>query len=559
MSWAGLYTAVSGLNAQRLSLQTISHNIANSDDENYVRQSALHANDYYTTGVPINQKVGRGVKISEIRQIRDEFLDIRYRIETGPYGFYKAKDEVLEDVEAVFREKSNEGILGVMETFWSNANELVKNPSSLTIRGLVHESGVAVATTFNSLARQLENSKRNLNNRIYNQIDRANAILEQVKAENLRVKGQEIANPKYSMNDVRDRRNALIDELSELLPIEAIKNYNGEVLIYVEGRMMVGGDYVNHIVPKIDNHGFFHPVFEDTLEPMLLRGHGGMGGVMEVRDRSIPEYEYRLNDYARKFASAVNKIHREARGLPTDADPLGSTNNSFFIDKSLTGDPAKYNSEEGDRYINAKNLAMNPDLANLNLIATSYSGLIEDATAFQDIIQIRMTMDNMKKPYVARELEREVANQYFLDGITRYNPSTNRYEGITLEELKPEHRNKTDAEIEALREPIYQEFNKKLEKLGEDPLNRVSVDEYYRDIITAIGIERESAIMIKDAQFALMKGIDDKRTQISGVSLDEEMTNVIKFQHAYTANTRVVNVIDEMLDQIVNRVGIVGR
>lgn len=88
---------------------------------------------------------------------------------------------------------------------------------------------------------------------------------------------------------------------------------------------------------------------------------------------------------------------------------------------------------------------------------------------------------------------------------------------------------------------------------------KTTPDNFYRDIINDLGISGREAISMKDSHDMVMAQIDHRRKEISGVSLDEDMTEMIKFQHAYNANARFINSIDAMIDQIVNRMGLVGR
>ncbi|MCG4586084.1 hypothetical protein L0P56_11325, partial [Anaerosalibacter bizertensis] len=98
------------------------------------------------------------------------------------------------------------------------------------------------------------------------------------------------------------------------------------------------------------------------------------------------------------------------------------------------------------------------------------------------------------------------------------------------------------------------EIAKEILKLREEKLlDDMTFEEYYRDLVANIAVERKTARNIADNQGKLLKQIDERRQTISGVSLDEEMTNMLRYQHSYVANSRVVNAIDEMIDTIVNR------
>ena len=542
--------------AQRTSLKTVSHNISNTENPNYVRQSAIHKNSRYQDYGGVYLQVGTGADIKVIRQTRDEFLDIRYRGETATYGYHKLKSDVLQEIEGIFREKSEHSIQGVMETFWEKAAELAKNPEALTIRGLLHETGVAVADTFNSVAHQLEMSKRNLNTRIYDHIERINEIIDRVKEINTMIKGQEAADPKYSMNDIRDERNALLDELSELCPIDIQGNNVGEALVYLQGRLIVGSDFVNHIIPTSDNKGYFHPHFESDKQLVELGGFGALAGILDVRDKSIPEYEERLDIYVKHFAHNVNKIHRFGYGLDN------STGLQFFT----------CNLGTDDNLITAANIKVNPALANLNKIAASSQldkenkVMVGDGKVIERIVNLRNTIED--KPIIYEKYNdpsvtitvrpfyrdynklKELKEEFFKpEARLTYNIETGMHEAT--DPINDFKTGKDQAQYEARYKEIF----------GDDTelKNGMSIDAFYNDIIFRVGVERRESIDIMDAQYKLMTNLNEKRKEISGVSLDEEMSEMMRFQHAYSANSRILNAVDEMMDQIVNRLGLVGR
>lgn len=509
MSFGSLYIGVSGLLNQRISLNTVSHNMANTENPNYVRQSALHANQYYRDNGRINLQVGTGSKISQIRQIRDGFLDIRFRAETGKFGFHQAKEEVLQEVENIFviqKGRDKVGLPEVMNTFWHNVSELSKHPEALTNRSLVYQQGIAVTDTLNRMAKQLDDLKRNLNKEIYNNIERCNAILDRIQVINKNIRTYEGASPKiegtdvngvkFSMNDLRDERNALVDELSKIIPITIHQNHDGELTVRIHGKVMVGGGYVNHIVPKSDEKGLYFPVFKDDQQDIFSREivkdppnpdkkgavlevetYGVLGGLLRVRDKSIPKYHEQLDIFARTLATEINKVHRTGYGLKDDktAPPVGRP---FFLQQSGVDDDSK---------ITAANIRMKPELANLNHIAASESGAVGDGKIFEKIMKLRQ------------------------------------------------------------------------EELVDHGGKKYTFDTYFRNTVFEVGVERQSSRTVEDAQVKTLMAIDERRREISGVSLDEEMADMLKYQHAYSANSRVINVVDEMMDQIVNRLGLVGR
>lgn len=465
MGFGGLYISITGLQASRQSLDTISHNISNANNKNYVRQSAIHTNNPYTKSADGRLEIGTGVNVIQVRQIRDEFLDLKLRREIASFGYHKAKSQILEDVEGVFNEITNSGLQKIMDDFWNNWNELYKEPESLTIRGLVHESSVAFTDTVNHISRQLNDIRQNLNKEILIKVDEINNTLNKIASLNKNIKLIEGENSRMKANDFRDERNALLDRLSELLPITSYENTFGETVISLQGKDLVNGSYISTIDVKNDKDGLGSIYWKNSNDKIELNGLGELAGFIDVRDISVNEYINRLDTLVRNIAEKINTLHESGYGLD------GSHGIKFFYPD--TGE------------IKADNIRVNPDLSNFNKIAiSSMDGIIGNGDIAKAIYEIRND------------------NKLFGD---------------------------------------------------------MNSDDYYRDLILSLGLEREESRIISDNQDFLIKSIDEKRKSISNVSLDEEMSDMIRFQHSYTANSRVINAIDEMLETVVNRVGLVGR
>lgn len=475
MGFGGLYISISGLQASRQSLDTISHNIANANNPNYVRQSAIHANNPYTKSADGKIEMGTGVSVIQVRQIRDEFLDLKLRRELSSFGYHYAKSQILEDVEGVFNEITSSelqkpGLQKVMNDFWNNWNELSKEPDSLTIRGLVHQGSVAFVDTVNHISNQLNDIKQNLNKEITNKVNETNNLLTKIAELNKSIKLVEGEKSKMKANDFRDERNALLDRLSQLVPIASYENSFGETVISLQGKDLVNGSYVSKIDLKPDEKGLGHIYWDKSNEKVDLKGFGELGGYIDARDESMTKYMDRLDTLVSNMAERINELHREGYNLESSTVKSGI---DFFVGTIVNG----------KNIITAANIKVNPDLANFNKIAVSESGGAGDGNIAVKIYDIR-------------------------------------------------------------NEALYGDMN---------------IDSYYRDITLELGLEREASRLISDNQGFLIRSIDEKRMGLSAVSLDEEMADMIRFQHSYTANSRVINAIDEMIETVVNRVGLVGR
>lgn len=494
MSFGGLYISVSGIYANKKALDTVSHNIANVNNPNYVRQSAIHAESSYSKTTDVRFQKGTGVSVQQIRQIRDEFLDIKLRREMATFGYHSTKAEILGEVEIIFDSEFQE----VMNYFWKGWEELSKEPDSLTIRALLHENAVAFTTTANHISTQLDNLQFNLNKEMLNKAEEVNNILRNVADLNYKIKTIEAYGQNISANDYRDNRNAYLDRLSELIPITYYENQYGEVVVSLNGRDLINGDYFSPIDIRLDDKGHGQIHWSDTGDKIDLNGMGKLGGYIDARDQVVVEYRERLNTLVGELAKAINVIHKEGFDLE------GKSGKDFFI----IGTPQDV----------AASIRVNPILEDFNKIAVSASGNRGDGSIAKEILDLR-------ERFLFMEYN---AYEFGDDGYLyqRWDTPDKLYEYI--------------------------------QDLEEDKIG-TSSDDFYRDLILNLGLEGQMSKDIAQNQVMLIKQIDERKKEISSVSLDEEMANMLKYQHSYIANSRVINAIDEMIDQVVNRLGLVGR
>ena len=517
----GFDIARKALFTSQRSLDVVAHNIANANTPGYSRQEAIQAASapfhYMSFNRPMTQgQIGTGVQIDEIRRIRDMFLDKQYRREMESLGEWEAKSMFIEKLEGIFNEPSSFGIRTVLDQFWGATQDLSKNPENITLRELVLQRGVALTETIKHLYRQLDTLQVETNHRIQVRVDEVNTLAKQIADLNGQIhrseSGGDIA------NDLRDKRDLLIDKLSKLINIQVHENQQGEVTILANGIGIV--NHVKHITidatQKNPSTNLSELKWADTNMKVTLKS-GEIFGLLEMRDNVIPEYMDKLNDIAGSLIADINFVHRQGYGLNNDTgydffilknDKVDST--LYFYESVDPGAGAPYNQSpvprEG-RFIPARDITINSDLIHNpeRIAAASNPDEPGDGSNALAWAQLKHVTEH-------RELR-----IYYSDGI---NPDAQIY------------------------------YYKILEG---------TLGDYTKSMIAGLGVKGQQAERMVDNQALLVLQSDNRRQALSGVSLDEEMTGMIRFQHSYNAAARIITAMDEMIEVIISRLGIVGR
>lgn len=524
-TFAGLSIASSGLFAAQRALDITGHNIANTNTIGYSRQ---RLNQSAQDPMNINGgqgQLGLGVKMQFISQVRDEMLDIKYRQEVNTLGEWEEKYTSITQVESIFNEPSETGIRTVMDNFFEGVNALTKDPSNPTTRAVFLQKAIGLAQNFNDMHQRFEKMVGDANQEVEASVRSINSMATQIAQLNKQIMEAELDGSRA--NDLRDARNVVIDDLSKLVDLE-VKNIPinegkmSTLTILIQGTPLVSHVDTNVLVLET---GKDHPMYTDgqnmnpkryDLENVKVSNikwesgsslnqeklGGSIGGQLQQRDgfkdetKGIPYYMRFLSEFANEFAQKINAIHKVGFAL----NGTSASGEDLFKGDLTTSSPTPPLS----RFISAADIKVN-------------QALLADPTKLA-LGGVNGSPDNnvnvLKMLELRNDTDFTIAMNY---GDEAANTVTST---VTLGEGKPEDVLKT--------------------------------------IIASLGVDGQEAKRMYSNQQYLTEEVDSFRLSVSAVSQDEEMANMIKYQHAYNAAARMITTIDEMIDVIINRMGRVG-
>ncbi|HWL22216.1 MAG TPA: flagellar hook-associated protein FlgK [Ureibacillus sp.] len=541
-TFMGLEASKRGLYAQQSALYTTGHNISNANTEGYSRQRVNMSPSLGYPGIGLNNPktagfIGTGVEVSSVERIRDSFIDKQYRQETNKLGYWESRSNAVTQMEDILNEPSEYGLAKSLDQFWNSLQDLNVNPEDGGARAVVVQRAVAVADSFNYMYNSISQIKENTGAEIGILLKDANSVLQQIASINEQI--QAVEPNGYMPNDLYDARDTLLDELSSYFPIETTNvPSGGNSLANAEGSVTVSIKINGDTIKLVDGKDFAQlrnsssNTAEDGVTPTNM-----VTGLHIVKINSNGTETYLNNDWSIRGTKTVNDIN--------DFSNLGkfkSLVESYGYSTDGTEDVTK---ESG----------LFPDmLNNLNKLAQAFATQFNEAHAEGSDI-------NGKKGQVffvnkSTELGTEVTagNIYVSENLLK-DPNliaASDSPGEDLTAVPP---------ITANPEPGNGKNALNLANFKTDTISAlgdISVQTYFEGLIGQLGVDgQEASRMLYNTQ-SLQQAVTERRSSVSSVSLDEEMTNMITFQQAYNANARMITVIDETLEKIINGMGRVG-
>ena len=534
-SISSLSRAVSALMTSQSALNTTAHNLTNVNTKGYVRQEVIMSDARYSTvGVSRNSamQVGLGTDVQVIRQVRDRFLDAAFREEKSRLGFYQSKSSAVEEVENILGEIEGESFSKILNNLWESMSELSKSPEGLETRGTFIQNATIFVEKANLIMGQLQDYQKNLNTEVINNVNRINEIGLEIQNLNEIIAEKEVHGAKA--NDYRDQRNLLVDELSEMVNVSYREDTNNNMIVSIENVPFVTVGHVNQLdLTYAENKSLLVEPYWPHLSDL---------------GATPPKYQ-KLYNFDIPTTTAANNDKGSLKGLLL-------TRGSRTANYTDLDDPNTFK-----KYI---------EPSEIMTVQAQFDNLIHGVvTMINDVVA---PVGSTSGPYgLNGEQGYEIFSRTYIDDRNIIEDPTNEYTLYSAGNIKMNEAVVLDYNKIALSREIGVDGDssvvEEMLKKWQNPFSNIdptlngqlNFADYYNSFVSAVGTMGNAVNNQVGNQQLLTGQIDNQRSQLSGVSSDEELSNMMKFQHAYNAASRIVSVVDEMIERVVNQTGLVGR
>lgn len=559
--FGSLYVGASGLQNAQNAINTTANNLANVDTKGYVRQQVRYADKNYTilkdSRANVNmQQSGLGVSIGDVVHARDIFLDKTYRQETGRMSFYSARYETATYVEDLMQELNGQQFKQSVSDLWQAFQEVSTKPADSTNQNLVLQKADLLVSRTQKLYSDLQNYQSNINDQIKDDVDRVNTIGNRIYELNLQIQRVEAGGTETAMT-LRDERDNLLDELGNYGRIEVTEDATGFTYVDMEGvRFVDENRCYNMGLKAADGTGFYTPYWpqqsgvEKGQYVPVFRLSGEISSEMNTDIGSIKsKLLVRGDAYGRREDMASEKSYGNIEGctlmeVQAELDVLFSnivrSMNDIYCPNTET--TSAFTSTDGVTY------PAGTKILDEENCARGVDGEIPPRELFTRIgidRYTKVTGKDGKTYYVYNEEDPDVSSTRYAIGTITVNSDLKRQ--ITL---MPAYKKdgSVDYEMGAKLAAAWEVKDMKLNPYDQKPC---TFEEYYDKMVDQLGIEGNTYKSVTETLSGAVSSVDSKRQQVSGVSSDEELSNMIKFQSAYNAASRFMNVISEMTETIV--------
>ncbi|HAP43880.1 MAG: flagellar hook-associated protein FlgK [Spirochaetes bacterium GWD1_61_31] len=563
-------------------------------------------------------QIGQGPLISQISRVRDELLDERIVAQQGNVGYWSTRDRYIRQLEQIHNEPQEISLRARMDQFWDSWQELSLHPSETAPREAIVRRGQSMIESIHNRYQRLSATREMVEQDIGIATDQVNTLTRQIAAlsdEIVKVKAMG-DNP----NDLLDRRDLLVDRLGTMIPIRTDRRDVDEFMIHIDGQVLVQGGIARQfeLTSGAENDGLARINWQDTGDQAFING-GSLGALFELRDVDIREELASLDTITLTFTDLVNEVHRAGYGLngKTNIDfftELPSVNNiAGNYDRDGDGE---YDASYIHRITGGNRLDAQEQIGLAGVISLSgpqgniaieyrptdtvgdlvrrinFSGAEVTARLTTDgQLQLRATTsaDAANPDFVIRHVEDSGSFLAGYSGVLNQSGPAGAFTWTQADAILSLRDGGTDFAVAPLAHPagwievapavstdltsVAAGFglNGRPAEAGDGSLalaianlrtanvmvgSEGSFDDYYADAIADIGLKGEQSGLMLETNDRIAKSLTDTRASISGVNMDEELANMIKFQHGYAAAAKFIQHFDEMLDTIINRMGV---
>lgn len=567
-SFFGLNVAQQGLYTARTALDITNHNISNAETEGYSRQYGV-----VQASRPLANSgrgmVGTGAEITNIEQYRDEYLDYKFWNVNKDLGTYEVKNEALSQMELIFNEPTDVGFTAYFDDVFESLQGLSKNPSDEASRMDFLNTLGSFTEYLTDISSQMSDIQDEANFGVKSSVDQINFLATQLALVNQQIGNLELTG--NTANDLRDERMNLIDDLSKIVNVDVDfdKDVNGveNLNITINGQLLVDGPTANflEVVPREfpqnpeDNVDMYDVYWESGKKLYINNPNlaGELKGYIDVRDgNNNNNFDGTISAGAGSGTITVSGVNRH--DIPTSG--------RLFTE----GNYIEYTSYTYNEATNEMTFNLDPSTPCPAGVTTISMG---DANSFKGVPYYMQQLNEFAR-VIAREF-----NAVHESGDSDSGDSLIVYEGYTgtpaLDTTNPSSYDLLTVRDIMVNQAIVEDVSLLKTKFnltdGESAndlvLSLIDLrhdgemfstgvpDNFIQAMISEMGIDSRQMESFETGQIQLSKLVINQRLSVSDVDLDEEATNLIKFQQAYNMSAKVISVMDEIYNTTINNMG----
>ena len=577
-----------GLNVSQTTIDVTSHNIANANTDGYSRQRAQIVASRAMNSVNCAGQIGTGAQVDSIQRIRDTFLDYQVRGEKSNLGKNEVRSNFLYEVETIFNEPTENGISTLVGKFFDSFQELSKQPNSSNARTIAAQQTLTLTDAMNSAYKKFNELKTNAQDELSNQVGEVNSALDQLKDLNKQI--AQVATSGQTPNDLLDKKDVLLDKISSQFGIKVSEGeFCGTNVKAEDSGNMVYSTFVNSD-PNTEGARLSYVTKVERDGNVLTLTYNKKGDTTKSENTQTVKVACESENSAIDFAKQIEQtrvVWADESGQLVKADgyPVKNndvlTQNELMLFKPSKGEMSGNMSiqEDIDSYISDINKLAKAIAFSVNAVSSGtttvggvndkYPLFVNSSTAeYNSQNQLTNLGDTLNDESEINAgnitINKEILNNVML---LKTKTHDNLYTSTSLNTKDGEGDGARALAIASLRKGLI-----RIQDIGEDIDSRDdlefvdsatglelksdvsgrTIDNYFKDIVDKLGVQAQEANRLVENQDLMVEQLENSRSAVSGVSLDEEMSNLISFQHAYSANAKVISTIDELLDVVIN-------
>lgn len=578
--FGSLYVGSSGLRAHQNAMNVVANNLSNIDTSGYVRQQVIFEDmdyNFFGNAAVSRQFTGLGVSIGDVIHARDQFLDQSYRLEVGRAAFYSAQYDATSEVETLLKE------IGTGDSFATAVNDLyeafaefAKHPSDTVNLNLISQKASLFISRAQGVYDGLKSYQTNLNSKINNDVKRINEIGKEIFNLNLDIQKIEAGGTETAMT-LRDQRDQLLDELGKLAKISYKETPDHIVNVKLEGVDFILESQHYDIGTYTDREtGFVVPYWNQLSEPAADDYYQvfNTSAIDAVNNNDVGEVKALLLARGDKVASYMDIINL----------------NSYQYDKGISNSVMLNTEAELDSMVHSLVVAINDLLSPIeNFENTAYYNatagtptlplttydengeevIIDKSTKVLDIGNVIYGSDGELPPhelFSRNGCERytrttdAAGNVYYvyneenpLDISTCYTTRSLSVNKDVVEDSSVIPHIMQNGDIAyTMAEDIYNLWEDKNYTLNPNDTTPCSYSEFYTKFVGVLSTQGSIYKTTSESLKGTVDTIESNRQAVVGVSADEELVNLIKFQNAYNASSRYINTVSQMIDYLLS-------